>query len=612
MAERQTSIQKRVRAVILLASAVVLFVTAAAFVAYEAASFRTRLVRSLSTLAGVIADNSAAPLVFDNRNVAQEILAALRAEPDIEAAVLYDDEGNVFAIYPKTLDAALLPQIAPGKRYEFRDGGLVLFQPVLQEGKTVGVLYLRSSLGGLYQQLWRYAAILLAVLLGAFGAAYLLSDFLQRRISGPILALAQAAETITRRGDYSVRAVKTTEDEIGILTDSFNRMVAETQENQGRLAEQARLLDLSTDAIIVRDLEGAIHSWNSGAEELYGWSRAEALGKRKHELLQTKFSQPLEEITATLHSNGRWAGELVQTRRDGTQIYVSTRWVLDPETPGRPARVLITDNDITLQKEAEELMRSEAKRLDALVGQRTARLQETIGELEAFSYSISHDMRAPLRAMQGYAQALLSDYRDRLDPDARHYLDRIFRASNRLDLLIQDVLAYSRVAKGEIDLHPVNLEQLLDDIVSSTPEFQQSVALERPILPVVGHEAYLTQCVTNLLGNAVKFVPPGAAPRVSVRTERLDGKVRVWFEDAGIGIDPAHHERIFQIFGQVHPEKKYGGTGIGLAIVRKAVQRMNGEVGLESELEKGSRFWLILGEVNHGNNESGDPAGRRQ
>jgi signal transduction histidine kinase len=125
----------------------------------------------------------------------------------------------------------------------------------------------------------------------------------------------------------------------------------------------------------------------------------------------------------------------------------------------------------------------------------------------------------------------------------------------------------------------------------------------------LGHEAYVTQCVTNLLGNAVKFVPPHGVARVQVRTERLDGKIRIWFEDEGIGIDPAHHEHIFQIFGQVHPETKYGGTGIGLAIVRKAAQRMNGEVGVESELEKGSRFWLTLGEVNHGNYEPGDLAG---
>ena len=598
--EPKKSLQKRVRAVILLASVIVLFVTAGAFVTYEAVSFQYRLVRNLSTLARVIADNSAAPLAFDNKAVADEILAALRAEPDIEAAAIYDGRGNVFAKYPPALQPAALPARPGRPGYEFKNNGLVLFEPITQEVKQIGTLYLQSSFRGLYEQLWRYGLIVLAVLCGAFIAALILSTLLQKRISGPILALTHAAETITQRGDYSVRAPKLTDDELGTLTDAFNRMLSETQDNQDRLAEQARLLDLSTDAIIVRDLQGTIRFWNRGAEELYGWSQSEALGKQKHQLLQTEFSEPLEQITDRLQREGRWAGELVQRRRDGGRIHVSTRWVLDSGMAGRLPRVLITDNDITLRKQAEELMRSEAKRLDALVAQRTARLQETVGELEAFSYSISHDMRAPLRAMQGYANALLSDYGARLDADARHYLDRIFRSANRLDLLIQDVLSYSRVAKGQIDLQPVDFERLLNDVISTTPEFQEPQAriiVERPLHRVRGHDAYLTQCITNLLANAVKFVPERVVPEIRIRSERFNGKVRVWFEDNGIGIDPLHNERIFQIFGQVYPEKKYGGTGIGLAIVSKAVQRMNGEVGVISGLDKGSRFWLLL---NHG------------
>lgn len=600
MTERQTSIRKRVRAVILLASVIVLFVTAAAFVTYEAVSFRSRLLRNVTTLAAVIADNSAAPLAFDNKPVAAEILAALRAEPDIEAAAIYDGMGNIFAKYPPTLSDSALPPRAGKLGHEFKNSALVHFEPITQEEKEIGTLYLQSSFRGLYEQLWRYSLIVLTVLVGALVLAFILSTLLQKRISDPILALTQAARTIAERGDYSVRAPKLTEDELGTLTDSFNRMLVEIQENQHRLTEQARLLDLSTDAIIVRDLQGVIQFWNSGAEELYGWSRDEALGKQKNDLLRTKFPMPVEQIMETLQRDGRWSGELIQTRRDGTRMQVGTRWVLDRDVQTGGARVLITDTDITLRKQAEELMRSEAKRLDALVEVRTASLRDTIGELEAFSYSISHDMRAPLRAMQGYARVLLSDYGERLDDEAKHYLDRIYRSANRLDLLIQDVLAYSRVSKGEIDLRPIDLERLFDDIISTSPDFQEPrarIVLEKPLAPVLGHDAYLTQCITNLLGNAVKFVNSEVQPRILVRTEPLDGKVRLWFEDNGIGIDPRHHQQIFQIFGQVHPEKKYGGTGIGLAIVRKAAQRMNGEVGVLSEPGHGSRFWLTLNEA---------------
>jgi PAS domain S-box-containing protein len=599
MANRQSSIKKRVRAVILLASILVLAVTAAAFVIYEAIAFRANLVRSLSTLAAVIADNSAAPLAFDNREVAEEILGALRAEPEIVAAALYDRDGKVFAAYPTTLQSDLLPVRLDDPGHRFVDGALVLFEPVMQEQKPAGTLYLRSSLRGLDEQLWRYAIIVGAVLIGSSAAAFGVSSVLEKRISDPILALTLTAQAVSQRGDYSVRAPKLTEDELGTLTDAFNRMLSETQENHDRLAEQARLLNLSSDAIIVRDMHDVVVYWNRGAEEIYGWTRDEAMGKAKAKLLHSEFSEPPEEITAKLHRDQRWRGDIIQTRRDGTRIVVSTRWVLDRDAEGNAARVLITDTDITVRKQAEELMKSEAKRLDALVEQRTARLQETIGELEAFSYSISHDMRAPLRAMQGYAKALLADYNDRLDPEATHYLDRISRSSNRLDSLIQDVLAYSRVTKDEISLHPIDMERLIDDIFSSHPEFQAPqvrIDVEKPLHRVLGHEAYLTQCISNLLGNAVKFVPPGVLPEIRIRTERADGKIRVWFEDNGIGIDPSHHERIFQIFGQVYPEKKFGGTGIGLAIVRKAVQRMNGEAGVESRMDKGSRFWLILDE----------------
>jgi PAS domain S-box-containing protein len=600
VSKRQPSIKKRVRAVILLASVIVLSVTASAFVIYEAIAFRAQLVRNLSTLATVIADNSAAPLAFDNNAIAEDILAALRAEPDIVAAAVYDSEGKLFAKYPPTIKADLLPDRPDNHGHEFTQSTLVLFEPVIHEQKQLGTLYLQSSLRGLYEQFWRYGIIVTAVLLGVLAGAFILSTFLQKRISDPILALTETAQTISQGGDYSVRAPKLTEDELGTLTDAFNRMLSETQENQDRLAEQARLLNLSSDAIIVRDMHDVVVYWNRGAEEIYGWTRDEAVGKAKAKLLHSEFPEPPQEITAKLHRDQRWRGDIIQTRRDGTRLVVSTRWVLDRDAEGNAARVLITDTDITVRKQAEELMKSEAKRLDALVEQRTARLQETIGELEAFSYSISHDMRAPLRAMQGYANALLTDYGDRLDSDARHYLDRIFRSANRLDLLIQDVLAYSRVSKGDIELHPLDVERLVDDIVSASPELQESQArllIEKPLHRVLGHEAYLTQCISNLLGNAVKFVPAGVEPAIRVRSERLDGKVRLWFEDNGIGIDPAHHERIFQIFGQVHAEKKYSGTGIGLAIVRKAVQRMNGEVGVVSELDKGSRFWLILSEA---------------
>lgn len=225
------------------------------------------------------------------------------------------------------------------------------------------------------------------------------------------------------------------------------------------------------------------------------------------------------------------------------------------------------------------------------------RLQTANEELEAFSYSVSHDLRSPLRAMQGYAQTLLEDYGGRLDVQAAEYLQRISRAALRMDGLVRDVLAYSGLAKTEVQVSSIDLHALLQEILRdrvSLSEARAQVSLVQPLHRVLGNEACLTQCLSNLLENSVKFVPPGQAPEITVRTELRHSRVRLWVEDRGIGIDPAHHGRIFQMFGRVHHNHLYDGTGMGLSIVKKAVDRMGGMLGVDSTLGKGSRFWIEL------------------
>lgn len=371
-----------------------------------------------------------------------------------------------------------------------------------------------------------------------------------------------------------------------------------------RLVERARLLDLSRDAIIVRDPGMRIAYWNRGAQALYGWTEKEARGKVPYDLLQSSFPEPLAKITEKLERDDYWEGEVVQKAKDGRSFTVLARWSMARDEEGRPTGVLQTHTDITERKRIEqELAKAHgdladyARNLELAVAERTAHLERTVAELEGVSYSLSHDMRAPLRTIHSFSQIVLAEAGEKLGPLEKDLLQKSISAADRLDRLIQDVLVYTRVARGTVNLKVVDVERLLRQIIVERPELQSpqaEIRIETPLEPVIGHEAHLTQCITNLLGNAVKFVAPGVQPHVRVRTEPRNGWVRLWFEDNGIGIPKEAQERIFGIFQRVHDEKAYPGTGIGLAIVRKAAERMGGTAGVESEPGKGSRFWVEL------------------
>lgn len=287
---------------------------------------------------------------------------------------------------------------------------------------------------------------------------------------------------------------------------------------------------------------------------------------------------------------------------DGSLHWVSVRGEASYAADGTPLRMVGVLLDITRRKKVEQeldaarrRLEEHARGLEASVAERTAKLQETISELETFSYSISHDLRAPLRAMQSFASILASDCGDQVGAEGREYIRRIVGASERMDRLIQDVLVYSRISRNEIPLERIELGSFIAGILESYPQFSSANAhfeVVQPLRPVVANAAALTQCVSNLLGNAIKFVAPGTKPAVRIWTEASGERVKLFVRDNGLGIDAAVHEKIFGIFYQV--DARRGGTGIGLSVVRKAAERMSGTVGLSSAPGQGSTFWLEL------------------
>ncbi|PSO95003.1 MAG: hypothetical protein BRC46_03545 [Cyanobacteria bacterium QS_6_48_18] len=236
--------------------------------------------------------------------------------------------------------------------------------------------------------------------------------------------------------------------------------------------------------------------------------------------------------------------------------------------------------------------------LEQRVAERTQQLEEVNQELESFSYTVSHDLRAPLRAMQGFSQALLEDYSDQLDSVGQEYTQRIVTASSRLDTLIQDLLAYSRLGRSDIEINSVDLSAIIESVLSSleaeVQAQQAQITVSSPLPKVKGNLLILTQAITNLITNALKFVASGVQPQVCVWADEQDNWVRLWVEDNGIGIAPEHSSQIFSVFDRLHGIETYPGTGIGLAIVHKGVERLGGACGVDSEIGQGSRFWMEL------------------
>ena len=376
-----------------------------------------------------------------------------------------------------------------------------------------------------------------------------------------------------------------------------------------RYQQQVRLFDgiasTTPDFVYVFDRQGRFRYANRRLLEVWGMELPDIIGKTCRELGYEQWHHDLHmrEIAQVIETKKRIKGEVPfkapLTGIFGIYEYIFTP-VLGPD--GEVEFIAGTTRDVTERKNAEQALREAqaklqeyANNLEATVQQRTTELQKTVNELEHFSYSITHDMRAPLRAMHSFASLLVTDFSQDLPTAAQDFLKRIAISADRMDHLIIDALDYSKAMREELNLIPVDPEKLLRGMIASYPAFQPPAAnieIQGPLPVVLANHAGLTQCFSNLLNNAVKFVAPRQKPRVRVRAETQDSTVRLWFEDNGIGIPPEMHERIFGMFQRL--SRDYEGTGIGLALVRKVMDRMGGKVGVESESGGGSRFWLEL------------------
>jgi PAS domain S-box-containing protein len=721
------SIRTKLTALGIWASSGALLLAAAAFITYDFATYRSYLVKSLSTVAQIIGSNAASSVVFNDNASATKTLDSLKARPSIQLAGIYTSTGQPFAIWHRQAnDTTTLPSM-PSLLQEtdrFRPGLLSVFRPIILDRSPIGMVYLESDLSEVTARLKRYAGIAATVLLVSLLVAGSISYRVAQKISEPILHLAHVAQTFSEKKDYSVRALGKGHDELGRLIGTFNEMLDRIQQDgqalrdseerlrtfvsassdvmyrmnpdwtemrqlQGRefLADTAkpsatwfqeyippedqaqvmaaiqeairqkrtfqlehrvrqadgsvgwtfsraipmldakgdifewfgaasdvtkrrqaeerfrRVVESSPSAIILIDKMGKILLINAQTERLFGYSRLELIGQPMEILVPERFRTKhpgyradfFAAPTARAMGVGR---DLYGARKDGSEVPVEIG--LSPIETGEGLQVLASIIDITERKKAEEKVQHLNEELEQRVTDRTTQLTAANKELEAFSYSVSHDLRAPLRHIGGFTELLSKTPLIQGNATLGRYAKIISESVQQMGLLIDDLLSFSRMGRTEMLKTQMDLADLVAGIVRDLkPQFEgRRVEWKIGTLPQVrGDPAMMRVVLVNLLSNALKYSRPRdpAIIEVSAATGEHGEKI-ISVRDNGAGFDMKFADKLFGVFQRLHSSDEFEGTGIGLATVRRIIQRHGGRTWAEGIVDKGAVFYFSLPE----------------
>jgi PAS domain S-box-containing protein len=393
-------------------------------------------------------------------------------------------------------------------------------------------------------------------------------------------------------------------DESGKLI-GFGKITRDLTERRAAEQRYRQLVDSVHDySIFSLDANGYVTSWNSGAQRIKQYTADEIIGQHfsKFYTREDAAAQMPQRVLQIARESGHYEGEGWRVRKDGTRFWSSI--VVTPilDEDGRLIGFSKVTRDITDRKKLMDELQRHTEELEVQVAER----ERTNAELEAFSYSVSHDLRAPLRAIEGFANALREDYGEKLDPAAHEYLQQIMAASTRMNRLVRDLLEYGRLGRIELPQHSIAIRPLLHKLIQENFSGENVIVDVETSVSVLGHEPTLSQMLVNLISNGIKFQRPGVKPQVRISALRAANMVRISIADNGIGIHPQHVARLFNVFERLHGMEQYPGTGIGLAIVKRGSERMGGRCGVESKPGEGSTFWVELPEASRGSAKEND------
>ena len=605
---RNLPIQRKLTTIVLLIASVSLLTTCLAFLTYDLVSFRKSIIEQTRTVADLVAANSAAALLFNDEKAAEEILSALKADETIVTAGLYNATNRLFAIYRSHGSANLLPRKPSREGYDFNNGYFEMFSPVIKDRVRVGTLYIKSDLHPLFDRVKVYVSTVGLVLCGALVLAFLLSHWLQRSIANPILNLADIAKAVSDRKDYTVRARKYGEDELGRLTEAFNHMLQQIDDRDTALrASQERLrlaLEASNTGTWDWDLRTNTIAWDEFSHRLFGLKPGELGGKYEdflrivHPAHQTAVFEAIEH---TIKSGRELAVEFQVIWPDSTVRYLAARGSAILDFNGIPIRMTGVCLDVTERKHAEEEIRSLNAELEQRVTLRTAELTASTREMEAFTYSVSHDLRAPLRHIIAFAEILKEESGNKLQPQSQEYVDRIINSARNLSRLVDDLLNLARIGRQGISRKQTNLNKIIDEVIADLGPDVNNRRIEWKIesIPVTACDPVLVKQVwANLISNAVKYTRPRTVAVIEIGLTDHMGEMALFIRDNGVGFDMKFVDKLFGVFQRLHRAEDFEGTGVGLATVERILQKHGGKVWAESKPNSGTVFYFTLGNTN--------------